>query len=248
MHIAILGVITLTVGMLIGTVGVGGILLIPALGALAQLSTHTAMGTALFSFIFTGILGTILYQRRGSIDWEVTAPLCAGSLLFGYFGALVNANAPVRILNMLLAAVIMFVGIYTLRPHRTVCNEAAAVSKLSRRFRLLFIGVAVGFGSGLTGVGGPVLSVPLLIVFGFPPLTSIAASQVVQITAALSGSAGNLAHGFIDFTVVWWVTLFELAGVVLGAGIAHASSSAFLKKIVSVVCIAVGGYILMRSL
>lgn len=46
------------VGGLIGTVGVGGILLIPALSALAGLSTHTAMGTALFSFIFTGLLGT----------------------------------------------------------------------------------------------------------------------------------------------------------------------------------------------
>ena len=68
------------VGGLIGTVGVGGILLIPALSALAGLSTHTAMGTALFSFIFTGLLGTWLFQRHGSIDWRITIPVCLGGL------------------------------------------------------------------------------------------------------------------------------------------------------------------------
>lgn len=60
--------VAVLVGGLIGTVGVGGILLIPALNVLAGLSTHTAMGTALFSFIFTGLLGTWLFWRHGSID------------------------------------------------------------------------------------------------------------------------------------------------------------------------------------
>ena len=247
MHFLILGVITLVVGALIGTVGVGGILLIPALGALAQLPTHVAMGTALFSFIFTGILGTLLYQRRGSIDWGVTIPLCAGALLFGYFGALANAGAPVRTLNILLAAVIIFAGVYALKPHKAG-SAATAISPWNRRIRLLLIGAVVGFGSGLTGVGGPVLSVPIMVACGFHPLTSIAASQVVQITAALSGSIGNLAHGFIDFSVAWWVTLVELAGVAVGVRMAHSASGASLKKVVSAVCIAVGGYILIRSL
>ena len=46
------------VGTLIGAVGVGGILLIPALTAFAGLPIHTAMATALFTFAFTGVAGT----------------------------------------------------------------------------------------------------------------------------------------------------------------------------------------------
>lgn len=246
MHLVLLGIITLIVGTLIGTVGVGGILLIPALGAFAGLHTHMAMGTALFSFIFTGILGTWLYHRRGSIDWEVTIPLCLGALLFGYFGSLVNASAPVRLLNLLLAAIIIFAGIYAIKPHKDRPATAPA-SKNTRRARLLAIGAAVGFGSGLTGVGGPVLSVPIMVAFGFNPLTSIAASQVVQITAAFSGSIGNFNSGFINFSVAWWITLIELAGVAMGVTLAHKASGPLLKKIVSVVCIVVGVYIFIRS-
>lgn len=246
MHLLFLGLITLIVGTLIGTVGVGGILLIPTLRAFAGLSTHVSMGTALFSFIFTGILGTWLYHRRGSIDWEVTAPLCLGALLFGHLGSLANAGAPARLLNLLLAAIIIFAGVYALKPHRTGIADVPG-SKASRWTSLLAIGAAVGFGSGLTGVGGPVLSVPIMTAFGFHPLTSIAASQVVQITAAFSGSIGNFRHGFIDFSVAWWVTLIELAGVAVGVNLAHSASSSLLKKAVSVVCILVGGCIFIRS-
>lgn len=247
MNFILLAIITLIVGALIGTVGVGGILLIPALNVFADLTTHMSMGTALFSFIFTGILGTFLYHRRGSIDWGVTIPLCMGSLCFGYFGALVNANAPVAILNILLSAIIIFAGVYALLPQKKTLISSAQ-SKKTQRLYLLFIGAAVGFGSGLTGVGGPVLSVPIMVAAGFHPLTSIAASQVVQITAAFSGSIGNLSHGFIDFSVAWWITAIELIGVTLGVSLAHRSSTLTLKKIVSLVCIVVGLYVLFRTI
>lgn len=246
MHLLVLGFITLLVGTLIGTVGVGGILLIPALGSFAGLSTHVSMGTALFSFIFTGILGTYLYQRRGSINWEVTIPLCLGALLFGYVGSLTNANTSVRSLNLLLAAVIIFAGVYALKPHTGIISSDGK-GKINRFILLLLIGSMVGFGSGLTGVGGPVLSVPIMVAFGFHPLTSIAASQVVQITAALSGSIGNFRHAFIDFSVAWWITLIELLGVSIGVYLAHTASSSLLKKIVSIVCVIVGSYIFLRS-
>ena len=73
-----LGAVAVLVGILIGTVGVGGILLIPALELLTPLSIQASMATALFTFIFTGIVGTLLFQRRGSIDWALTTPLCLG--------------------------------------------------------------------------------------------------------------------------------------------------------------------------
>lgn len=51
------------------------------------------------------------------------------------------------------------------------------------------------------GVGGPALSVPLLVLFGFPALASIGASQVIQIIAAVSGALGNLRFGAINYKI-----------------------------------------------
>ena len=49
------------VGFLVGCTGMGGIILIPALVYLSGLSSHVAMGTTLFTFIFTASLCSWLY-------------------------------------------------------------------------------------------------------------------------------------------------------------------------------------------
>ncbi len=242
-----LAVTSLIVGALIGCVGVGGILLIPALAFFSGLSTHVSMATALFSFIFTGIVGTILYQRKGSIDWGITIPVCLGAVFFGYLGAMVASYTNAVHLNIALACIIVFAGIYTYRPYTGDGLLALEGQTMGKRLLLFAIGATVGFGSGLTGVGGPVLSVPIMVVLGFSPLTAIATSQVIQIVAAVSGTIGNLEFGGIDFVTGSWVTLVELVGVAIGAHIAHNSGARRLRTIVAVVCIIVGGFILVKS-
>src|SRR3954470_21509292 len=114
------------VGTLIGAVGIGGILLIPALTAFAGLSIHAAMATALFTFAFTGVAGTIMFQRRGSIDWTVTRPVLAGAVVFAFVGAWVNSRTGPGALALILAGVIMFAGVYTLATWRGIPQAAFA--------------------------------------------------------------------------------------------------------------------------
>ena len=111
---------------------------------------------------------------------------------------------------------------------------------------LVAVGVATGFGSGLTGVGGPALSVPMLVVSGFAPLAAIGASQVVQIIAALSGSAGNLLHGAIDWRLAGLLSAIEVLGVWMGVHLAHAVNELTLRRAVGVLCVALGTALLVR--
>lgn len=243
----ILALTALVVGIIIGTVGAGGILLIPALSLFGGFSTHEAMGTALFSFIFTGLMGTYLYQRRGSIDWRITIIICLGTIAFAYLGSQVNAATSSYALNLLLAGVIIFAGVYALFPARgaTITYRSGDIRQ---KIILFGIGAGVGFAAGLTGVGGPVLSVPLMVVMGFNPLTAIATSQLIQITAGISGSLGNLQNGFINFSIAWWLIPIEMAGVAIGVCLAHSISTAVLKKVVAIVCILVGGCVALNTL
>lgn len=241
-------IISIIVGGLIGTVGVGGILLIPSLAFFVGLSTHQAMATALFSFIFTGIFGTWLYQKHGSINWQITIPVCMGGIAGAYPGTMANAIASGTTLDLLLGTIIIFAGIYALFPARGKGITYRRGDARQQFALLFFIGVVVGFGSGLTGVGGPVLSVPFMVILGFSPLLSISTSQVIQIAAAVSGSIGNAGHGFICLETGIYVALAELAGVIAGVRIAHSISQNSLKKVISAVCILVGGFIIVRSL
>jgi uncharacterized membrane protein YfcA len=237
----------LAVGVLIGTVGVGGILLVPALAYLGGLTVHAAAATALFSFLFTGVLGTILFQRRGSIDWRITKPVCAGAVVFSVLGAWAASRIGARPLALAIAAIVVFAGAYILLPaaRRERYRDGQGPAE---RAMLAGVGAVSGFGSGLSGAGGPLFSVPMMVLAGFAPLTAVGSSQVLQIVAAAFGTAGNLAYGQIDFGVAAWITVFELAGVAAGVRLAHDVSVDTLRRLAAGVCIAVGGFMLWRNL
>jgi uncharacterized membrane protein YfcA len=236
------------VGALIGAVGIGGVLLIPALAAFAALPIQTAMATALFTFIFTGIVGTVMFQRRGSIDWSLARPVLLSALVFAFIGAWANSIARPTVLALILACIIIFAGIYTLATWRGEREPAFRNDIRAQRVLLLVVGAISGFGSGLTGVGGPALSVPLMVLFGFPALVSIGVSQVIQIVAAVSGTLGNLRYGSIDFGVAATVTLCEVAGALVGVRLAHAVDASLLRKGVAVLCVVVGTALIIREL
>jgi len=235
------------VGLLIGTVGVGGVLMVSFLALFGGLSIHQAAATSLFSFLFTGLLGTWLYQRRGSIAWRVALPVCAGALVFGYVGAAVAARIDARPLALIIALVIVAAGVYIFVPQRI-----AARHRDGRGWReqllLASVGAASGFGSGLSGAGGPVFSVPFMVILRYVPLTAVATSQVLQIVAATSGSLSNLRHGFIDWRVATLVTVFELAGLVIGVKLAHVASALALRRLAGALCVVTGALLLARSL
>ncbi len=242
----LLSFFSLGVGMLIGAVGIGGVLLIPALIYFTGLGVHEAMATALASFIATGVTGTLAFQRKGTIDWNITVPVCAGAVVCGFLGAMVNSFVDARVLSMVLAVLIGFAGVYTLATIRGMDRAAFSDRPPLQLALLLAIGGFVGFGSGLTGAGGPLLSVPTMIMFGFPPLQTIGASQVVSILAASSGTIGHIAYGSIDFIVVGLVVLFEVVGVVLGVWIVHAINVAIVRRFVAWLCVFVGVWMIVK--
>jgi len=237
----------LVVGILVGATGIGGILLIPALAALAGLPLREAMATALFTFAFMGIAGTVAYQRRGSLDWSISGPVCIGAALSAFAGARLNAVAPVALLAALLAGLIIFAGVYTLAPWHGRSAPLFHDNRPAQRITLVTIGAAAGFAAGLTGIGGPALSLPLMVLAGFPILASVGTAQVIQIAAAGSGTLANLHYGSVNFTVGLPVLVLEMAGVMLGARLAHAMNPSLLRRLVAVLCIAIGIFLLIRA-
>jgi uncharacterized protein len=243
---ALLALVATAVGFFIGAVGVGGVLLIPFLILLGGLDIHAAAATALFTFLFTGLLGTWLFQRRGSIRWRLAVPVCAGAAIAGYLGSAAAARIDARPLTLLIAGIIVVAGLYVLRPapERAVPRDDSPGTTPT----LLAVGGAAGFGSGLSGAGGPLFSVPIMVLLGFSPLTAIGVSQVLQIVAAVSGSLSGMQDHRIHFGVAGWVTAFELAGVVAGTWLAHKASGRVLRRMAALLCIAVGAFMAIRAL
>jgi uncharacterized protein len=76
---------------------------------------------------------------------------------------------------------------------------------------LLAMGAAVGFLSGMFGVGGGFLITPLLIFYSIPPAVAVATGANQVIASSFSGALAHFKRGTVDF---------KLGSVLLAGGIA----------------------------
>jgi uncharacterized protein len=240
-----LGIVALSLisGVLIGCIGIGGVLLVPCL-SLAGIDVHAAIGASLLTYIFSGTMGVVLYARHGSIDWRSAAWLSAGAAPGAFLGSLIAAYTREQILLALVGATVAFAGWRILRRH---ANEVEHAATLPRPLVLVAIAVAVGIASAITGTGGPVLLVPLLMWLSVPVLTSVGLSQAIQIPIALMATAGNAWTDNLDWRLGALLSIGVTLGAAIGARVAHAVPAAFLARIVAVALVLVGAIVLVRS-
>ena len=235
--------LALVSGVLIGCIGIGGVLLVPCL-TLAGIDVHAAIGASMFSYTFSGAIGVALYARHGSIAWGSAAWLGAGAAPWAFLGAMLAAHMGADVLLMLVGATVVFAGWRILR--RRSSGAERERDALEPMF-LAGIGAAVGLGSALTGTGGPVLLVPLLMWWGAPVLASVGLSQAIQVPIALMATLGNVWSGSLELLLAGVLSVGVAIGTVAGARIAHAVPAAYLARMVAIALVVVGAVVAVRS-
>lgn len=92
----------------------------------------------------------------------------------------------------------------------------------SRITRLALIGLIVGFFSGLLGVGGGIVLVPLLIVVvGYGQRRASGTSLAAVLPTAISGMASYASHGSVDWIAGVILAAGAVAGSLLGTWLLH---------------------------
>lgn len=83
-------------------------------------------------------------------------------------------------------------------------------------FVILGMGAAVGFLSGMFGVGGGFLITPLLIFYNVPPAIAVATGANQVVASSISGAITHLRRGTIDFKLGTVLLIGGLLGATLG--------------------------------
>ncbi len=237
-------IVGLATGTMIGTFGIGGVLLAPFLAFGLGIDLHIATAMSSWSFLFTGIVGTIAYWRRGSIPWGVVWWLTIGIVPGAILGAFANVNLSSTYLSLLIAALILTSGLNILVSRS---QGERAISTVGQGL-LVLLGFLVGFGSALTGTGGPVLLIPVLMLMNIQALAAIAVSQPVQIPIAAAAAIGFGLFGEVDMLLGTILGVIQSIGVLIGARIAHAVRPSQLRRIVAVALVAVAIFMIGRLL
>jgi uncharacterized membrane protein YfcA len=231
------------VGILISSVGVGGVLLVPALKFLGHIPLHSAIAACMLSYMVTGSVGALIYARHGTINWSMAKKVCLGALPGAYIGAFLLPFFRTEILEFFIAVLILASGAHALIRKNT---DQQSIEETEKNTPLLAIGLIAGIGSSLSGTGGPLLLIPILIWFKVPVLIAIGLSQVIQIPISASATLGNFLHGEVDIKLAFVLALTMVGGTLVGAKLVHHLPVDSLKKIVSGLLIGVGALLLVR--
>src|SRR5262249_26225120 len=116
------------IGVLIGSTGVGGVLLVPFLIYALGFPVQGAVAVALWSYLWSGLLAIGLCGRRGSIPGRAAAWLCGAAVPAAFLGARALGIVPSVVVQGLIAAVLL-VGACTRSGRRgprgrSICSAA----------------------------------------------------------------------------------------------------------------------------
>lgn len=246
----------------------GGVVIVPALLLAGpwligeSIPSRSAVGTSLAVLIFTALSSTLTYARQGRVDWR------SGWLFFVGSGPAAMAGA--QWTNAIsegpfqLAFGCFMLAMFGLMVARDRMRPLNIRWPIRQRFRdsaghtheygysvwsALPIGVAVGLVSGLFGIGGGSLFVPMMVLlYRFPPHVATATSMFVILLSSLLGSGVHVLNGNIDGRLLMTLAPGAVIGGRLGARIAARLSGPQLMWLLRFTLLAMAVYLIAKGI
>lgn len=238
-------ILNLIIGLLVGLTGVSGFLLPIIYAGFWEWPIHDALTLSFIAFLVAGIIGAFIYWKNGHLDMKFAFYLGLGSLPGAFLGVQINVAIPDLVAEGLLYLFVLFAGIsIILRKNPTGENKYKWTTHPSV---IIGIGLFTAIICALTGAGGPILTVPILVSVGINIRTSVGVSLFNSIIIALPSAFGYF--GYSTMPDMNLLILFSLAGttigIVIGSRLALNTPVGRLKIIIAVITILSSIYMLM---
>lgn len=202
-HILILLAAGAGTGFASGLLGIGGgAVMVPVIYWLAltmnvppDIAIRIAFGTSLLVILPTVISGSWRHNKKKAVRWKTALILGSCALAGGLVGATLATHLPEKILKLGFGGLILAIAVWMgLRLMPKLGREDA-----EPRENLALVaacGFPIGIVSGLTGIGGGVLIVAVLVLaLSFPMHIAVGTSVASIILASLGGIVGYIVNG-----------------------------------------------------
>jgi uncharacterized protein len=248
----VLVVIAVFVGLLGSMLGVGGgILLVPLLTLFLDVPVKTAIGTSLVCVVVTSSASQVVYVARGLTNSRLGMTLEVATTLGALMGGITALLVSGRAIFGVFAAVLVYVLVSMERepaPRRAVTpgsvlaasftdpdsgdEVAYGVGHLPGGLALSFV---AGNISGLLGVGGGAIKVPVMnLLMGVPLRAAIATSNLMIGVTAATGALIFFGRGLVEPRYAVPTAIGILLGAQLGPRLSGRLSAALLRRIFEV--------------
>lgn len=242
-------------GTLSGLLGIGGgLIVVPALiflfgmqGISNEIIMRLTAGTSLAAMIIVSLASMRAHLQRGVQIIKLYKRLVAGLILGTILGVLIASILHSRILIFifgLMLIVVAFLMLFGIKP--------AANRKLPGKFGLFNISFLIGANSGMLGIGGGTITIPLLHYYNVSLRDAVGVSTAVSLTIACIGTISFISIGWhqpqlprFSFGYVYLPAVIGIAIVspffaALGAAWSHRLPIENLRRIFALFLLAIG--------
>lgn len=210
---ATLTIIGLLGGLLSGLFAIGGgILMVPLLTWRAGMNQRRAAATSLVAIVPTALVSSLTYLVHGQVDVTAALFVTVGAVVGAVIGSRLLRAIPVARLRWMFVVFILLVAARLL----LVSPERGGHIQLTVLIAVGYVGLGLvmGVASGLFGIGGGIIAVPLMIsLFAVSDLVAKGTSLLVSVPTGAAGTFANRRAGLVDVR----------AGLVVGLAAAAAS-------------------------
>lgn len=240
-------------GFLAGIVGSlmglgGGIIMVPVLTLIFGLSVTESVGTSLLGVVAVSTGAAIGFLKSGRANLPLGLTLetvtAAGALCGGLLAGIITQEA----IYLLFGLVLLYASYNMARPRKYDFENGA--EDYPKRFPLgMSLSFLAGNLSGLLGVGGGVIKVPVLnVIMGVPlKIATATSSYMVGITAG-SGALVYLFRGDVDLNRAAAIVVGIFFGSRLGALLSYKINALFLRLIFVAVMLFTAYKMIIRGL
>ncbi|MBW1855513.1 MAG: sulfite exporter TauE/SafE family protein [Deltaproteobacteria bacterium] len=157
------------------------------------------------------------------VVWQVVPHIAISSIIGALVGSQIASYLSGNILRFIFVLFLFFVAARLLAANPTDdFNKTNIVDLKDKKIRLLLIGILSGFISGLTGLGGGIVAIPLMISLLNIPIKSVAGtSSSIMIFTALAATTGYILSGWnnpdLPNDAMGYVSFFTALPVLLGS-------------------------------
>ena len=200
------------VAFLYASVGHGGASGYLALMAIFSITPEVMKPTALLLNLFVSLTSFIQFYRGKHFIWKIFWPLALASVPMAFIGGMLVIDASIykKILGIFFLIPVARFLFFPNTPANELKNSNTSLS--------LLIGAALGFLSGLIGIGGGIILSPILLFLKWTDQKQTAAISALFIFVnSLSGLAGQFTKGIQFSSNMLWYVVIALAGGLLGA-------------------------------
>ncbi len=234
-------------GLLGSIIGLGGgIIIVPVLTFLGFPPTAAA-SNSLFAAFSNAAASSLSYARQKRIEYSIGLKLGLLSVPGSVFGALISTDITPSLFKILFGLILILSSIYIFSKR----NFESKDYNKSKQVMLIAVGASflAGIISGLFGIGGGIIFVPVLIILiGLTMKNAAPTSQFILLFASSSGLITHSILGHPDFYQSLLLASGAFFGGLVGARLSLEIKETGLRILIMIVMIAAAVKLFIDSL